>query len=287
MVLLLNEKSLDGQFADIEAFYDTLPVMSRNLRILKKTGVSLLKHSSLYERQVTKDKTLLDIKNCQENVAPRYRDQLRQWKRELSQLMLNPPYWDLDKTTCVGGPEEKAHDSLVEAALRSTDVLSFAHEAYRDRILQVCCEGHVVLVDSIVSTEYLLDVLLQKAGLDLLTYIKRRFKNGRIRLDHLDSKTDSTGKMQRSEWEEAIDAMKRFDNAGSWEEIKHDRFFDYKSYKPKSRREDYFANTVFAGRQIDKFRCGQHSQVRCFGYREQDKFYVLAMERDHSISDTG
>lgn len=32
--LLLNEKSLDGQFESMEAFYETLPVMSRNLKIL-------------------------------------------------------------------------------------------------------------------------------------------------------------------------------------------------------------------------------------------------------------
>lgn len=36
-----------------------------------------------------------------------------------------------------------------------------------------------------------------------------------------------------------------------------------------------------------KFRCGEHSQVRCLEYREEEQFYVLRVERDHSISDHG
>lgn len=33
MELLLNEKSLDGQFTNLDDFYEVLPVMSSNLRI--------------------------------------------------------------------------------------------------------------------------------------------------------------------------------------------------------------------------------------------------------------
>ncbi len=35
----------------------------------------------------------------------------------------------------------------------------------------------------------------------------------------------------------------------------------------------------FGEKDIDKFRCGQHSQVRCFGYREGEKFHILMVER--------
>jgi len=288
MELLLNEKSLDGQFDSVDEFYATLPEMSRNLKILQKLGISLLKHSTLYQRKITGDCTLFDLRNSNGKVAPQYRDQLRQWKRELSLLMLNPPYWDLEQAGEMTDLDEtESRDSLTEAALRRMDVLSFAHEFYRDVVLDVDCGGGIVSVGSAVSTAYLLDMLLQKDGLDILNYLKLQYGQGRIVLDYLDVETDSAAGMQKSEWKEAMDAMRRFDEAESWEEIRHDRFFDYKSYKPKSRKDDYFSNTGFAGRQIDKFRCGQHSQVRCFGYREQDKFYVLAMERDHSISDTG
>ena len=46
--ILLNEKSLDGQFENMEDFYQTLPVMSRNLKMLRDNQVILQKHSSLY-----------------------------------------------------------------------------------------------------------------------------------------------------------------------------------------------------------------------------------------------
>ena len=39
---LLNEKSLDGQFDSMEAFYRTLPVMSRNLKMLRENQVILM-----------------------------------------------------------------------------------------------------------------------------------------------------------------------------------------------------------------------------------------------------
>lgn len=47
MELLLNEKSLDGQFTNLDDFYEVLPVMSSNLRILRKYGIPLLKHSGV------------------------------------------------------------------------------------------------------------------------------------------------------------------------------------------------------------------------------------------------
>ena len=54
MELLLNEKSLAGQFEDQDDFYQVLPDMSRNLKILRQFRVYLLKHSSLYTRKITK-----------------------------------------------------------------------------------------------------------------------------------------------------------------------------------------------------------------------------------------
>ena len=52
MEILLNEKSLEGQFPDLDSFYETLPVMSKNLKILRTLEIPLLKHSSLYSRKI-------------------------------------------------------------------------------------------------------------------------------------------------------------------------------------------------------------------------------------------
>ena len=278
MELLLNEKSLDGQFEDSEEFYRTLPVMSRNLRILKQQQVSLLKHSSLYDRKITKDMTVLDLQNRRGKVAPVHRDEVKKWKRELSSLITEPPFWDVESADC--------EDSLEEAARRETDLLSFPHSDYQDRILQVPYQNKVVTVNSAVTTKYLLKLLLDSKMLDICEYLKLRYVEGRIRISFLDTGKKNILELQKTETEEFLEALERFETE-SWHEIQQDNFFCYKSYQPSSKKKNYFFQTDFAEKKIDKFRCGKHSQIRCFGYREGECFYILTIERDHSMSDTG
>ena len=97
---LLNEKSLDGQFDSMEAFYRTLPVMSRNLKMLRENQVILQKHSSLYQHKITKDISLFDLQNKKGNVDPTQRDKLNMWKRQIASLMRTPPFWDNDSPVC-------------------------------------------------------------------------------------------------------------------------------------------------------------------------------------------
>lgn len=275
---LLNEKSLDGQFDSMEAFYKTLPVMSRNLKMLKDNQVILQKHSSLYQHKITKDVSLFDLQNKKGNVDPTQRDRLNMWKRQIASLMRTPPFWDDDSESV---------DSVQEAAKRNTDVLSFLHDEYRDRILHISCDDDVYMVRSAVSTEYLAETMFQKKYIDRKEYIRQRYQNGRIRTCYIDMETNSVDELEKQELKELIEGLERFEEASTWRDILSDRFFDYKSYQPSSTKYKVFENGQFAGKNIDKFRCGQHSQVRCWGYREEDNFYVLRIERDHRYSDHG
>lgn len=182
--ILLNEKSLDGQFENMEDFYQTLPVMSRNLKILRENNVVLQKHSTLYQCKITKEIPLMDLQN---------------------------------------------RKGLVESV--------------------------------------------------------QRYQDGRIRTCYLNIESESVDELEKSELEELIIGLERFNEASSWDSIASDRFFYYKRYHPSSTKRDVFANGRFADKNIYKFRCGEHSQVRCFGYREEEQFYVLRIERDHRISD--
>lgn len=280
MELILNEKSLDGQFENLADFLKTLPEMDRNLKILQEKGILLYKHSTLYSRKITEDMTLMDLQNSRGNIIPVYRDEVRKWKRALAVLTTNPPFWDLENQEC--------EDSVSEAARRGTDVVSFRHSEYLDRALEVPgCDGSVRIVHSAASTKFLLDILRVYHAIDSLYYLKNRYTGGRLVLDRLDANTESVGFLQKPEFDELVTALDRFENMESWTEICKDSFFHYKSYQPASKKKSYFSNTEFCDKSIDKFRCGQHSQVRCFGYREGDQFYVLMIERDHSVSDTG
>lgn len=157
--ILLNEKSLDGQFENMEDFYQTLPVMSRNLKMLRDNQVILQKHSSLYQHKITKNISLFDLQNKKGNVDPTQRDKLNMWKRQIASLMRTPPFWDNDSESA---------DSIQEAAKRNTDVLSFSHDEYRDRILYVPCDEDIYTVRSAVSTEYLAETMFQKKYLSLI-----------------------------------------------------------------------------------------------------------------------
>lgn len=277
--LLLNEKSLDGQFESMEAFYETLPVMSRNLKILQHSDMILQKHSSLYKRKITPDFTLFDLQNKSGKVAPDQRDKVIFWKRQLSSLMRQPPFWDVEN--------DKSGDSLQEAARRNTDVLSFLHESYKDTIIHVSCGDEDCEVRSSVSTGHLVEGMFQRGYLDVVEYIRQKYQDGRVRTRYLDTETNSIRLLEKLEMRELIEGLDRFDEAHTWKDITRDRFFDYKSYQPSAEKYNVFANSSFSDKSIDKFRCGQHSQVRCFGYREGDLFFVLRIERDHSYSDHG
>lgn len=277
--ILLNEKSLDGQFENMEAFYKTLPVMSRNLKILRENNVILQKHSSLYQSMITKELSLFDLQNRRGKIEPSQRDKLNMWKRQLSSLMNTPPFWDGEASDCV--------DSVHEAAKRQTDLLSFFHDQYRDKVLEVSYHDEMREVRSAFSTGYLAEGLLKKKYIDKTEFIRQRHQDGRIRTCYIDTDSDSVSELEVGEFEELLDGLERFNAAKTWNDILTDRFFDYKDYQPVSDRHNVFAGGKFADKNIDKFRCGQHSQVRCFGYREEELFYVLRIERDHSISDHG
>lgn len=279
MELILNEKSLDGQFKDIEEFFKTLPEMSRNLKILRELNILLYKHSSLYMRKITSNMSLLDLQNSKGNISPSYRDQVRKWKSELAALTNVPPFWNEERLEC--------EDSIMEAARRKTDVLSFKHLDYEDVRLSVNYQGNEIIVRSIVSTKYFLDILKLQKEIDTLSYLRKRHTSKRLVLEMLDTETDSVRYLQKTELDELILGLDRFEAADSWADICSDSFFNYKAYQPSSKKKNYFAETSFKGKKIDKFRCGQHSQIRCFGYREGEQFYVIMIERDHSVSDTG
>ncbi len=278
MEILLNEKSLDGQFDSLEAFFKTLPEMSRNMKILKERNLILYKHSSLYARTVTNELSLMDLQNSKGNILPEYRDVLRKWKRDLSMLTTSPPFWDTESQKC--------EDSISEAARCNTDVISFQHPDYEDKELKVVdSDNNTHIVYSSVTTNHLLTILLMRKVIDFLYFLRTRYTGKRLVLEQLDM--ESVKKLQKSELVELTQALDRFESMDSWRDICIDPFFYYKSYQPVSKKKNYFANMGFGEKDIDKFRCGQHSQVRCFGYREGEKFHILMVERDHSVSDTG
>lgn len=191
---------------------------------------------------------------------------------------MSPPFWD-DEWPC-------SNNSMEEAVRRGADVLSFPHEEYQDTVVPVLYQNKSVLVKSAVTKEYLLELLLEKKTIPIIDYLEYRYSGGKVRMGFTENGTESILELEKKEIWELCAALDRFEHE-TWQEIGKDRFFNYKSYQPPSKKKNYFDEIDICDRKIDKFRCGQHSKVRCFGYRQENLFYILAVERDHSISDTG
>ena len=58
-----------------------------------------------------------------------------------------------------------------------------------------------------------------------------------------------------------------------------------KKYTPKEKKKNWFVGSKYSGKTIMKFRFSD--TMRCFGYRKGDKFKILRLERDHTISNNG
>lgn len=293
MEILLNEKSLNGQFHNLDEFCDTLPEMSINLKILDEMCVTILKHSSLYECKITEDLTIRDLQNNKGMVLPQDRDKVRRWKSLLFSVTNAPPFWDVleqsieSAAECTWRGNDVSHTSLGEAARRNVNVLSFRHALFSDTRLEVLLSGIRKDIVSFVSTKYLTEFYYNMGIMNIVSYLHRRYSSGRINAQQIDTVKGSVEDLQKAEIPELLEALKRFEEMESWNEIVHDRFFNYKKYQPSSKEVDWFAHSEYSNKQIDKFRCGEHSRIRCFGYREGEQFVLLRVERDHSISDNG
>lgn len=90
---------------------------------------------------------------------------------------------------------------------------------------------------------------------------------------------------EKSEIQDCLESFDRFVTHESWEDIAGDTGLYYKSYEPASKSDNWFRGAKYDGLDIYKFRC--KNPKRCFGYRKNDVFHVLRMERDHKISDNG
>lgn len=128
------------------------------------------------------------------------------------------------------------------------------------------------------------EILFQRKEITINEYINTRYKNTRLNFSRLEEDFGFES-LEKNEIEDCIESFDRFVDHENWENLNRDRSLNYKEYSPSSKKDDWFRNTEYSGKKIYKFRCA--NPKRCFGYRENDQFYVLRIERNHKISDKG
>lgn len=174
--------------------------------------------------------------------------------------------------------------SLAEAVARKGALLSFQLEAFKDCVLSVCREKKIYEVISVHTPGYLTEQYGKILHIDRKTFLMIRYEGTRMDCSTLELK-DGADLLEKNEFKDLISTLDKFIGIESWEEISLDDGLEYKKYKLNSKSEDWFSRGKYRGETIMKFRFS--SVLRCFGYRKEDRFRLLRIERNHKISDNG
>lgn len=278
--IILNEKSLQGQYTSMDEFADSIPQFLKCVGyFMKREDWQIWKRSDLFQAPVTKREAFFNIRgNCS--------DAVRRMKGFLCQMSDEPPYWDLEPRQCgnyLEGEKDVTGTSLAEASARTGVVLSFPKSSYEDKEIELLHDGKKERIDSFTSVRYSTCSLYKNGYLSIEEYLKEHYHGTRLCFDEFDF-TYGFAEFEKDEIEECLESFERFIGHENWTEIIKDPSLRYKEYRA-SEKENWFKNSKYKDTTIHKFRCG--NPKRCFGYRKDDIFYALRMERDHSISDNG
>lgn len=282
MDILINELSLHSQFNNETDFFDSLKENLKIIKLIEVLSFNLLKKYDFYSYNVTDKLDLNSIIKIKGN------DEVTRFKSLLSRLINDPPYWEneqkhssSDEYICTQ-TELTSGYSIAEACERDKTIMSFKSDKFLDEVISVLKNGENHEIYNSIKKYSFLDYLYNNEKISEIDYCKYRFDSN-LDFSNLDNEEFGFEILEDSETKNFIGTFKKFSEM-SWENISKDDGLQYKPYNA-SDKENIFKNTKFFGKNIYKFRTSQ--KYRCFGYRENDKFYVLRFETDHKASDKG
>lgn len=180
--------------------------------------------------------------------------------------------------------EDVSATSLAEAVVKEGSLLSFDLEPFNDKKLTILSGDTNYIVDSVNTPKYLVQNYNTYLNVNRKKFLQIIFENTRIDCSTIEDKYGADI-LEREEFDGLIKSLKKFVEHESWESIALDDGLEYKKYTPKNDEKNWFRGLKYSGQTIMKFRFS--SKMRCFGYRKENKFMVLRLERDHSISENG
>lgn len=283
MEFILNEKSLVGQYTDLDEFWEAVKENIECFKlILGDQRNQIYKVQDFNQCLITSSQKLCDLRKYSD-------DKTVQLQIDLDRVIYDAPYWDIDplqnlNTSYFCAGEDVSATAIAEAAVRNAPVISFLLDKFVDTKLQITSGQKRFQVDSIYSSRYLVQNYSDFIVLTDIEKLKIRYRNTRLDFSLLEKKC-GLERLEKSEYHLLLGSLDKFVAHESFETISVDDGLEYKKYSPASEKENYFRGTMYSDKTIMKFRFS--SVHRVFGYRKGDKFRVLLFERDHSISDHG
>lgn len=124
----------------------------------------------------------------------------------------------------------------------------------------------------------------ERMGLERDECLKARYAGTRVDCSILE-KEYGAKYLEKDEYHLLLGTLDKLVKHESWETIGLDDGLEYKKYTPASAEEDWFNHSIYEGKTIMKIRFS--SRMRCFGYRNGERFRLLRIERDHKRSNKG
>jgi hypothetical protein len=270
MEIIINELSLIGQFEDENNFFDSFDCVLRILKIIDELKFTLSKEHNLFKSKITDELIFRDVLKLRS-------DRARRMKRFVSKLVDSPPFWNenkkhnCDNDKYIYNSKNICNTSLAESCERDKIIISFKHSNFSNKNLEVQKNSINIDIFNIMNKDDFLEYLLEHNKIKILDYCNLKFKNSNLDFSKIENKKEFT-KLDDQQQKEFIKSFKQFSKMKWFDIEKHDGF----KYKQ--------TNGIFhKNKKIHKFRVTQ--KYRCFGYRENDKFFILKIEINHKISD--
>ena len=293
MEYVLNELSLCGQYEDRDGFAtEGMSPLLGIIKTLSSFGVNdILKKSTFYDSEVS------DGLRLHELTKSRMSDPVKAVCSQLSRMQ-SEPYWDvqpkqntdkqyfLQRTEGEVVVEENVQGTgVAEAYARNGCLISFRGGGYDEQTEKVRREDEVTYKEPAMANlhdkEEAEQFLFDSGQIDFQGYIKSRFC-GKLVYDEL-SASHGLNLVNRANYRQFFVSFKDFEEY-SWQQIITSDGFDYKAFERNKNTRSYFTPDQWA-KGIYKFRISQ--EIRCFGYREGDRFHLYRIDLDHILSDKG
>lgn len=286
MFFYVNEYSLCGQFETISDFIrcELRDVVSC-IQIIAENNAIFTKMSELYKARITKDHAFMDLSSQMLNAA----DEKVMLQKAL-ELVHDMQNWDDGEIKQdLGGlyywkENDVSATSMAEAAANGGALFSFSRDGLIDECVEITNGTKSFKVISVHHDYYLVNQFMSSMNISRNKVLRIRYRDTRLNFSQIEEKY-GPDKLEKVEFNVLLKTFDKFIEHESFNTIAKDDGLEYKKYSPEQAERDAFRSHRYDNMTIMKFRYS--GKQRVFGYRREDIFYVLRLERDHKISDYG
>lgn len=286
MDILLNNCSLTGQYASPDDFANNglKSIIEQLKTAYSLDDIVVLKNYDFYNSRITPEYTLREIL-INPKIA-RINDTIRKYKSLLDRSC-ESPFWE----------DSKKHDSdmfyqfndnivtntcLAEACERDKLLFSFKPSYFEDHTIYIIKDKTTnIELNNFTANPDFIEHLYNLKKIDFENYIILMFSKSKLDFSNIvNQKKYYIKKIPHEVQHEFVDSFKTFSEL-TWTAIGNHKGLRFKPYLLNKANRSYFVG--YEGLSIYEFRASK--KFRCFGYKNEDKFYLIYIDLEHRLGD--